>query len=603
MKTTPRDAPFAETSDVVYNISRPSRTVTFTRALARQEAVTTLKELPSMRALICLVLLSTAALAQPGAAPKFVVADVHPNPHSSIPVVRGPFFGDDRYEMRFATLVDLIHTAFGLDAERVYGGPSWIEYDRFDVLAIAPKGSTAESRKLMLQSLLADRFKMTFHNDSKPMAAYKLTAAKSNKLQESSGGDTGCKFSFENQVPPGPPPPPGEGGRQEIQLPTLVYACKGTTMAAFAGALGGVPAVNQYLDNKIVVDQTELPGNFDFTLRYTPKAPAGMAIKGEVLPLFDALDKQLGLKLELTTTPLPVIVVDGAVEKPTENSPEVAKSFPPTPTEFDVAEIKPSPAGSQGRNVQPEIKNGRVIVPGMTLQNIIWLAWDITPNDEIVGAPKWLNDDRFDLIAKAPDGVALGDMTPTSSRSISVNIDALRPMLRTLLVQRFKMQVHMEDRPTPRYTLTAAKPKLQKADPNGRTKWTEGPAADGKDPRNANPVLGRLVTCHNMSMAQFAKLLQEIAPGYIHNEVVDATGLEGNWDFTFNFSGIGQLQGGGKGDGPPGAPGGADSASDPTGALSLLDALPKQLGLKLEMQKHPLPVLVIDHVEQKPTDN
>jgi uncharacterized protein (TIGR03435 family) len=84
---------------------------------------------------------------------------------------------------------------------------------------------------------------------------------------------------------------------------------------------------------------------------------------------------------------------------------------------------------------------------------------------------------------------------------------------------------------------------------------------------------------------------------------VDATGLEGNWDFTFNFSGIGQLQGGGKGDGPPGAPGGADSASDPTGALSLLDALPKQLGLKLEMQKHPLPVLVIDHVEQKPTDN
>jgi uncharacterized protein (TIGR03435 family) len=221
-----------------------------------------------------------------------------------------------------------------------------------------------------------------------------------------------------------------------------------------------------------------------------------------------------------------------------------------------------------------------------------------------VGAPKWLNQDRFDLIAKAPDGVALGDLTPTNNRSFPINLDALRPMIRSLLMQRFKMQVHMEDRPTSTYVLTAVKPKLLKADANGRTKWTEGPAADGKDPRKSNPVLGRLVTCHNMSMAQFAKLLQEIAPGYIRNDVIDATGLEGNWDFTFNFSAAGQGQGGGgRGDGPAGTPGGADSASDPTGALSLLDALPKQLGLKLDMQKRPLPVLVVDHVEQKPTDN
>jgi uncharacterized protein (TIGR03435 family) len=551
-----------------------------------------------MRALTCFVLLSAAAFAQPGEAPKFIVADVHPNPHSSIPVVRGPFFGEGRYEIRFATLVDLIHTAYGIDAERVYGGPSWIEYDRFDVIAIAPKGSTPESRKLMLQSLLADRFGFKFHNDSKPLAAYKLTAAKNNKLQESSGGEGHCDFKIEGGTQ-GPPPTNSEG-KQEMQMPTLVYTCKATTMAAFAGTLTSAPAVN--LNNKIVVDQTDLPGNFDFTLRYTPsfQLPPGMVVKGESMPLFDALDKQLGLKLELTTTPLPVITVDSAIEKPTENSAEVAKSFPPTPTEFDVAEIKPSPAGSQQRGFQPEIKNGRVIVPGITLQNMVWLAWDLTPNDPVVGAPKWFDSDRFDLIAKAPDGVALGDMTPTNNRSIPVNIDALRPMLRSLLVERFKMQVHMEDRPTPRYTLTAVKPKLQQADPNGRTKWTEGPAADGKDPRTTNPVLGRLVTCHNMSMAQFAKLLQEIAPGYIRNEVVDATGLAGNWDFTFNFSMAGQAQGGGggRGDGPPGAPGGGDSASDPSGALSLLDALPKQLGLKLEMQKRPMPVLVIDHVEQ-----
>ena len=312
---------------------------------------------------------------------------------------------------------------------------------------------------------------------------------------------------------------------------------------------------------------------------------------------------------------MPVINVDRANEKPTETPPDVMKSFPPISTEFDAAEIKPSPPAAPGRGgmMAPEIKNGRVILPGITLQNLIWLAWDLSPNNDMVGAPKWLDSDRFDVIAKAPEGVALGDLTPSANRSIPVNIDALRPMLRNLLTERFKIQAHLEDRPTSVYTLVAVKPKLQQAEPGGRTKWTEGPAEDGKDPRKANPTLGRLVTCHNMSMAQFAKLLQEIAPGYIHNDVVDATGLKGNWDFTFNFSGAGQLQKGGEGggggrsgDGPPagpGGPGGADGASTPTGALSLLDALPKQLGLKLEMQKRPMPVLVIDHVEQKPTDN
>jgi uncharacterized protein (TIGR03435 family) len=556
------------------------------------------------RALTSVVLLSGVAFAQ-SSAPKFEVADVHPSAHTAITAAKGPFFGDGRYELRDATAVDLIHTAYGIDPDRIYGGPNWLEFNRFDVIAIAPPGSSAESRKLMLQSLLADRFKLALHNDSKPLTAYKLTAAKNGKLQESSGGDPGCKFTMENMPQPGPPPAAGEGP-QVIQLPTFVYTCHAETMAAFAEALAGAPGANQYFDNKPVVDGTELPGAFDFTLRYTPKVPPTIVTKGENIPLPDALEKQLGLKVELTTSPMPVIVVDGT-EKPSPNSADAAKSFPPIPTEFDVAEIKPSapsPPNARG-GPQPEIKNGRVILPGITLQNLVWLAWDLNPQDEIVGAPKWLNSDRFDIIAKAPAGVALGDLTPMISRgSFPINIDALRPMLRTLLVDRFKMQVHMEDRPTARYTLVAVKPKLEKADPNGRTRWTEGPAADGKDPRKTTPVLGRLVTCHNMSMAQFAQLLPDIAPGYIHNQVVDATGLEGNWDFTLSFSGAGQVQkGGGPGDGPQAGPGGADAASDPTGALSLLDAMPKQLGLKLEMQKHPLPTLVIDHMEQKPTEN
>jgi len=200
-------------------------------------------------------------------------------------------------------------------------------------------------------------------------------------------------------------------------------------------------------------------------------------------------------------------------------------------------------------------------------------------------------DLRFDVVAKAPAGGLGNEQT--------VDIDVLRQMLRALLVERFNLKTHMEDRPVDAYTLSAGKPKLQKADPSNRTGCKEGPGADGKDPRLANPVLNRLITCQNMTMAQFAEQLPNLANGYVHSGVLDATGLEGAWDFTINFSGIGLLRGGGA----PGQPSGGASASDPNGALSLPDAVNKQLGLKLETQKRLVPVLVIDHIDEKPTDN
>jgi uncharacterized protein (TIGR03435 family) len=99
-----------------------------------------------------------------------------------------------------------------------------------------------------------------------------------------------------------------------------------------------------------------------------------------------------------------------------------------------------------------------------------------------------------------------------------------------------------------------------------------------------------------MNMTQFAIILQQMVSGYVHAPVKDATGLDGYYDFTVNFSGINQL---------PGArfDPTATGATDPNGSLSLPEALQKQLGLKLEMEKRPLPVLVIEHVDEKPTDN
>jgi uncharacterized protein (TIGR03435 family) len=364
------------------------------------------------------------------------------------------------------------------------------------------------------------------------------------------------------------------------------------TMQRFSEELRGMFGNN----DKPVLDHTGLKGTWDFSFKFQPNFQAPAA-DDSAFP--DAIEKQLGLKMVPSHEDVPVLIVDSVNEKPTPNLANITEvlHLAPPPTEFDVAVIKPSdPAERRFMfQIQP---GGRVNVAGMNLKFIIENAWNLT-DDMLIGAPKWLGEDRFDIIAKAPSGG--GD----------VDIEEMFTMLRALLKDRFKMEVHMEERPVNAYTLIAVKPKVQRADPKSRTRFKEGPAADGKDPRVKNPILGRLVTVENMTMAQFAAKLQQIASGYIHAPVLDATGLEGSWDFTLSFSTAGQLQngnnnggpGGGRGDAPAPGPGGLSQASDPSGAVSLFDAVEKQLGLKLELQKRPVKVLVIDHIEQKPTDN
>ncbi len=127
------------------------------------------------------------------------------------------------------------------------------------------------------------------------------------------------------------------------------------------------------------------------------------------------------------------------------------------------------------------------------------------------------------------------------------------------------MKYHWETGPVTAYDLVAASPKLTLADPRARTRCDEGPGPDGKDPRIKNMVLDRLVTCQNMSMAQFGVLLQYLAPDYIFSPVLDNTGLKGSYNFTLSFSSslllTAQI-------GPP-PPDGAQQAAEPTSALFL----------------------------------
>jgi uncharacterized protein (TIGR03435 family) len=293
----------------------------------------------------------------------------------------------------------------------------------------------------------------------------------------------------------------------------------------------------------------------------------------------------LGLKLEAKTAPLPVLIVDSVNEKPTANEPGLeTKIPPPPPTEFEVASLKPSPPDAKGQNGR--MQNGRLDLQNYTLKQIIRLAWNLNNNDDmLVGLPKSADSAHYDIAAKVA--------TSGSVNAQDVDYDTLQLMLRGLLSDRFGLKVHQEDRPVSAYTMTASvasQTRLQKADPQNRTNCKTGGSAQ-------NPILNRLITCRNVTMTQFASMLENMASGYVKAPIKDATGLEGYWDVSVNFSGVNLLPGG------QFDPNSAAGTADPNGSLSLPEALLKQLGLKLQMEKRPIPVLVVDHVEDKPTQN
>ncbi len=527
----------------------------------------------NLRVFAHIALFSLVTCLAAGQTPAFLVADVHSAPMHTYPFYFSLVLPDNRYVARDATLVDLIATAYGTDADNVQRGPSWVARDHFDIFAKEPPSTSKADEKSMLKALLTERFHLTFHNGIAPMPAYVMTVSKDkSKLKP---GDSSAEEHCD-EVPTADDAPVDS-----------VLKCHGMTLDALAGMLKQM--ASGYLD-KPVLNATGLEGVWDLELKWTSKGHLSKA-GPDGISLFDAVEKQLGLKLTLETAPRPVLLVDSASRQPTPNVAGMEKLLPPQPLPtFEVATIKPSKPGARGNG---NISGGTVDFTGAPLRLLIDLAWDLNENDRsgrVVG-PAWMEDEKFDILAKvAPEAGGrplVGDMP--------MDIYEVELMLRALLVERFQMKAHMEDRPIDAFTLSAANPKLKPADPSVRTACTEGPGPDGKDPRLANAALNRLLTCRNMSIAELCDELQREAGGYIFNPVLDKTGIEGRFDFMLAFSSADRI--------PHETSEAESEASTPNGAISLFDAMSHQLGLKLEKQKRALPVLVIDHLEQKPTEN
>jgi uncharacterized protein (TIGR03435 family) len=231
--------------------------------------------------------------------------------------------GPGRYERRNARLTELIMVAYGLKAYQVLG-PPWLLTERYEISAKLPNGATKNQVPVMLQALLADRFHLQAHRETREMPAYELVIAKggpkfkgSTLEPESQAGTPPSKPNIDSD---GFPVLPRNGGQ------AMGVSQTGRELLALRGDLTmeGLIAILSTQVDRPLTDQTGLRGNYDIAVHWAPETPDtndnGAPTSSTPLPnLFAALQAQLGLKLESKRSEVQVLVVDHADKIPTAN--------------------------------------------------------------------------------------------------------------------------------------------------------------------------------------------------------------------------------------------------------------------------------------------
>jgi len=212
--------------------------------------------------------------------------------------------GNNRFIGKNYTVKLLIAAAYSLSPKTISGGPSWIESDHYDIVAVTPGDlrPNHDEQMSMLRALLADRFKLTFHREQKDFSIYELQLAKG-----------GPKLKPSTAAPD-----------EQPQLISTVYPQRIVLPARNVSMTDLAILMQRAMLDRPVVDKTNLTGRFDFDLEWAPdetqfggEVPVASA-DAPTPPLFVALQQQLGLKLEATRGPIQALVVD-TVERPSAN--------------------------------------------------------------------------------------------------------------------------------------------------------------------------------------------------------------------------------------------------------------------------------------------
>jgi bla regulator protein blaR1 len=253
---------------------------------------------------------------------------------------------------------------------------------------------------------------------------------------------------------------------------------------------------------------------------------------------------------------------------------------------FEVVSVKLSDPGERGMQIGLS-PGGLFTAKNVTVKALIEQAYDVR-DFQISGGPGWLDTERYDIVAKGDGpGVSEDDMRKMTAGERSRLQERFLLKVRALLEDRFSLSVHRETKELPMYALIIAKDgakiRLAKEDssPGGGLSMRLGTAG--------MQVAGRKATLSGLVL---------VLSNQVGRTVLDKTGLEGSYDFEMTFTPDrvpGQQP-------PLPGDGGADRPPNDTGGPSIFTALQEQLGLKLDAQKGPVEVLVIDSA-QKPSEN
>jgi uncharacterized protein (TIGR03435 family) len=270
-----------------------------------------------------------------------------------------------------------------------------------------------------------------------------------------------------------------------------------------------------------------------------------------------------------------------------------AAPAPPT-YQYDVISIKPNIGSGQGGvTSSPDGFSRRAA----TITGLIFSGYGLRYPEQLIGAPAWLESEKFDVDAKMDSSVmdTLQKMTQEDRTA------ARQQMMQSLLADRLKLVAHRETRELPVYTLTIAKSGLEMKEAKAGDTYANGFKLPGGRGGGAGSALyqmgpsGVMITSQGTTVPQLITTLAR----EVGRMIVDKTGLTGNYDFVLQYT----LEGFRPRTDLSEPPVGSGMVLPPDfGAISIFTALPEQLGLKLESVKALVEVVVIDHVE-RPSGN